>query len=649
MPTFGELLTAHIERAGIGDTDLAGRIGVSRLTLIRWKEGVTARPRYREDVLRCAELLRLTPEERDELLASAEFEPEGVQSSPAPTEPQAVAVAAAGPPPAGAAIVNATQDHPVPRVARRRRGVRVAGGAVVVAAVAAVAVFIVLAALPDGGPDFPVASAGESLIVIAPFANYTAGQQGFNIRGRLRSSIDSEIVSAGLTDVRTVEWPEALTGEGAASSAGEKSGAAIVIWGEYDSGRVLANLTSTRTESEAFGPQVVDIASSPSELPTAINIDLTAEVRSVALLTLSQLYLEQEEYDLAKTVLIRALEQAPDDPAALANLRYRLGLSYLGGKYADLDEAIWRFTQVLTVRPRSADTHSSRGLAYLERGRPGDEDLAIRDLTRASELDPRTPGPYFNRAVAYMERGQAGDLDRALRDLERAIGAGTEGAGVYVNRAAAFLARGNEDDLDLAFDALEEALDIDPELATAWVNRGNAYLQRGEEGDTGRAIADFAKAIELSPDAAAGYYNRGLVYSELEDWARSNADLRAAQERDPDNAAFSNTLCWQLGVQQRPTDALPYCELALADDPDGPARDSRGLVNGVMGRTDEAIDDFRAFLAWVDASVKESCRPHFRPSRESWIATLQSGGSPFDGETLRQLRVRPAAPGASPC
>ena len=87
MPTFSELLTAHIDRVGISDADLARRIGISRLTLIRWKEGVTARPRYREDVLRCAEILRLTPEERDELLASAEFQPRAfpiLQRSPSP-------------------------------------------------------------------------------------------------------------------------------------------------------------------------------------------------------------------------------------------------------------------------------------------------------------------------------------------------------------------------------------------------------------------------------------------------------------------------------------------------------------------------------------------------------------------------------------
>ena len=651
MPTFAELLTAHIERAGIGDADLARRIGVSRLTLIRWKEGVTSRPRYREDVLRCAELLRLTPEERNELLAAAEFQPEGATPAIAPPEPQAViALVPAGPAPAAtttAAIVNVTSVAAAPRAARRR-GVRIAGGAVIVAAAAALVVAIVLVRLP-GGPDYPVAAAGESLIVIAPFANYTAGQQGFNVRGRLKGSIDREIASAGLSGGRTVEWPEQISSEPDASSAGERSGAAIVIWGEYDSGRVVANLTSPRSQSESHGSQVVDIASSPAELPTAINLGLTSEVRWVALLILGQLYLEQREFDLAKTVLIQALAQPPSDPAALAGLRYRLGRAYLGGEYADLDEAIWRFSQVLNVQPRSSDTYASRGLAYLERGRPGDADRAIADLTRAGELAPRTTSPYFNRAVAFLDRGQPGDLLRALDDLERVIAADDESAGAYVNRAAVYLERGDTGDLDLAFDDLERAIDLDPQLATAWLNRGNAYLQRGDEGDTDLAIVDFTKAIELAPDAAMGYYNRGLVYSALENRQQSTADLRAAQEREPRNPAFSNTLCWQLGVQRQPELALPYCNLALLDDPDGPARDSRGLVNAVMGRENEAIEDFRAFLAWVDTSVKETCRSHFQPSRESWIATLQTGSNPFDAETLRELRVRPATSRGNPC
>ncbi|MCB9116515.1 MAG: helix-turn-helix transcriptional regulator [Caldilineaceae bacterium] len=61
MPNFGELLTLYIERAGITDAELARATGVQRQTIFRWKEGHTARPRYREDVLRIAAKLRLTP------------------------------------------------------------------------------------------------------------------------------------------------------------------------------------------------------------------------------------------------------------------------------------------------------------------------------------------------------------------------------------------------------------------------------------------------------------------------------------------------------------------------------------------------------------------------------------------------------------
>ena len=82
MATFPELLNGYMARTGIGDTELSRRIGVSRLTLVRWKEGVTSRPRHRDDVLRCAEELRLTPEERNEFLASAGFAPE--EASPTP-------------------------------------------------------------------------------------------------------------------------------------------------------------------------------------------------------------------------------------------------------------------------------------------------------------------------------------------------------------------------------------------------------------------------------------------------------------------------------------------------------------------------------------------------------------------------------------
>ena len=640
MPTFAELLTEYMARTGIGDAELARRIQVSRLTLIRWREGVTSRPRYREDVVRCAEVLRLTPEESDGLLLAAGFAPD---NAPASVE------------------TAAPDDAPASGLARRaartlyqRRGVRIAVVALlVVAAVIGVSFAI---GIQGRTPDHPVAAAGESLIVMAPFVNYTGGQQGFNIRGRLKEEIDRELSEAGLSGVRTVEWPDVISGEPDAVDAGVRSRASMVIWGEYDSGRVMATFTvpPLRQAQGSYGPQVVDIASSPAELPTAINVALTGEVRSVALMTLGQLYLEQGEHDLAKTALAQALTRQPIDAGTLAGLRFRLGRAYLGGRYIDLDEAVWLFTQVLAVQPRSVDTLNNRALAYLDRGRDGDVALAIEDLTRAVSLDNQRAGTYLNRAVASLEHGDAAYLGRALADLEQAIEIEADYASAYVNRANVYLRRGGDGDLERAFNDIERALDIDSGLAAAYVNRGNAYLQRDLAGDLGLAAAEFTRAIELAPDSATAYYNRGLVRSALlvpsEEWVGSNQDLRQAQALLPRNFAFNNALCWQLGLQGLGDEALPFCEVALSERPESPALDSRGLVLAVMGKTEEAAADFESFLAWVAASQKDSCGSHYQQTRTAWLRELKAGNNPFDAETLRELRLRPVAPSVGdPC
>ncbi len=626
-------------RTGIGDAELARRIRVSRLTLIRWREGVTSRPRYREDVLRCAEVLRLTSEESDGLLLAAGFAPDNAVEG---TEEE-TAVDSLAPEPAATS-----------RPWYLRRPAQLAGAALLAVAIALGVSYAV--GIQGQPPGHPVAGDSESLIVMAPFVNYTAGQQGFNIRGRLKEEIDREIAAAGLSSVRTAEWPDVISAEPDALDAGQRAKASMVIWGEYDSGRVMATFTvpPLRQAQGSHGQQVVDIASSPGELPTAINISLTDEVSSMALMTLGQLYLDQGEHDLAKTALSQALTRQSIDANTLAGLRFRLGRAYLGGRYADLDEAVWLFTQVLAVQPRSVDALNNRALAYLERGRRGDRDLAVDDLSRALGFDPRRAGTYLNRAVAYLEHEDRAYVSRAVADLGEAIEIDPDYASAYVNRASAYLMRGGEGDVDSAFDDLEKALDLDPELAAAYINRGNAYLQGGGSGDLERAAEEFTRAIGVAPDSATAFYNRGLALSGLlvtpEDWARSTADLREAQELEPRNFDFNNTLCWQLGVQRLGDQALPFCETALWERPESPALDSRGLVRAVMGQTEEAVADFESFLTWVETSEKDTCASHYRPARENWVRLLKAGDSPFDSDSLLELRIRPAAPSvAKPC
>ena len=634
MQTFADLLTAYMDRTGIGDAELARRIPVSRPTLLRWKEGVTARPRHREDIVRCAEILRLTADEADELLLAAGFSPE----TPPPT--------AESPEPVRAHA----EPGPAPGVAARgllRRRSWITGVAVPLLVIAAIVAVLALRLRDD--TVYPAAVGDESLIVLAPFVNYTAGGQGFNVVGRLRTAIAAEVREAGLASVRTVEWPREIDGEQAAEEVGRRSNAALVIWGEYDSGRVIARFTVSPGRPILHAQQIVDIVSSPAELPATINIGLTDEVRYVALLTLGQLYLEREDFDRAKAVLARAMDPPPSDPAALASVRFLLGHAYMGGDFADYDEAVWLFTQVLAVQSRSVEALNSRALAYLERSRPSDPDLAISDLLRAATIDPGRAATSLNLAVGYLERADPGDADRAISSLNEALDADPEYTSAYVNRAGAYVARGGPGDVDRALDDLKEALDIDPDLASAYLTRGNVYLARGEPGDAGLAIAEFGRSIELDPDSPAAYFNRGLVHSELEDWSASLTDLRRAHDLDPRRLVYSTTLCLQLAVSGNAEEAMPFCDLAVASDPGRLSSDSRGLANALLGRDAAAIADFEAFLAWVDGSPKDACRSRYGESRAAWLDALKAGESPFDPAALSDLRPRPVVSISAPC
>ena len=634
--TFGELLTAYMERTGIGDAELARRMQVNRHTLLRWREGVTARPRYREDVLRCAELLRLTAEESDAFLLAAGFSTE--------TVPTTAEAAAASQPESGV-------DRPHTHGARwfgvrDRRSLTLAGMGFVAIAVA-VAIAVIFGTRDR--TDYPTSEDGESLIVLAPFANYTGGEQGFNVLDRIRAALDSEIRNVGLGTIRTAEWPKAIDGQEDAESAGRRSGAALVIWGEYDSGRVVARFTTSEGRRLELAQQVVDIASSPADLSATINIGLPHEVRFVALVTLGQLHLEQGDLDMAKEVLSRALDPPPSEADALANLQFLLASAHMGGESADPDEAIGLLTEVLSVQPRSAGALNNRALAYLDRGRAGDAETAISDLEQALTIRPDRPATHLNLAVVYLERGSQGDVGRALDSLDEALSNEPNYAIGYVNRAAAYVTRGEQGDLELALGDLALALEIDPDIAAAYLNRGIAYVARGSEGDLELAFADLSRAIDLSPAFHTAYFNRGLFHSELGNWTESLSDLRRAHELRPYELAYNATLCWNLAVARMPEEALSYCDAAVAADPEGPARDGRGLANALLSRTGQAIADFEAFLLWVDSSPKDSCRTHYRPSRVAWIEALKAGDDPFDTVALQELRVRLASPGSGPC
>ena len=215
-------------------------------------------------------------------------------------------------------------------------------------------------------------------------------------------------------------------------------------------------------------------------------------------------------------------------------------------------------------------------------------------------LRPETVSLLNNRGLAYLRRGQPGDAERAIADLT-----------IYLTAL--------------------------PDNAVVYVNRGAAYFQLGGPENLARAVDDFGQALVLKPDAPEAYFNRGLAYTRLDEPEKWRADFEHVLALQPDHSGVYNAFCWAYALDRQPETALPYCERAVALDPTGPGRDSRGIVYAELGRAAEAISDLEAYLNAL-RQQNSSVYARYAAKREAWIAALRAGRDPFDRVTLEELR-----------
>jgi len=565
MRIFAELLTQYTARTGVTDAELARAVGVQRQTIFRWKEGLVARPRSAEDVMHCANKLRLTPQERDELLIAAGFPPVGHDQKDelSRVEPaQFTNVTAASP---RSAPLEASVAVPVTAAQRDRRR-RLPRYLALIGGGALLTVFLALAFVWFQRPYYPQARPGETLVAIGQFANYTGGAQGYNVAGRVREALERELTADRRSAVRVASWPEVIQDATAAQAAARRSGAELIIWGEYDSGRVVARLTTAKPDADSNELRVEKLIASPGDLPAVINGDLPEEIRYLALLTLGQLYIDQGDLTRGRTILEQAADRPPADTAALARLYFLLGYASQQSEPTDLDAAIDYYSRVLALRPDNIAAHNNRSLAYLRRRAPGDLTGAVADLTEVTNALPEDATPFINRAAAYLQLG------------------------------------------------------------------GANYLAR--------AVADCDRAIALAPDWPEAIFNCGVAHVRQANRPAWQADFARLQTLAPNHPGLQEALCWAHTLDEEPETALPYCDKAIALAPDGPGRDSRGIVYAQLGRLTEAIADLEAYAASL--RQKDPAQHDRELARyQTWLTALRAGQNPFDRATLDQLRREP--------
>lgn len=640
MATFAELMTRYTLRVGIADAELARKIGVRRQTIFRWKEGLVQRPRDRDVVLDIAKALRLTPEERDGLLLAAGFAPEtipdAVDDADLPdevvsAEPKLVLDKQLGneamglepnqlssslTPPTTESNKESSSDpsfgdhrkdgSSLPRKWSNTLLFWLLGISAVVLVTLGYMIFLRTDDGPAVGPSFTEAeptqlakglatttvearvdnaqsydceSSGDSALVVlvARFVPY--GTKQFNVAGRIVEAMEEEARREELATLRIERIEKEIANKQQADLFMDGCSVAVLIWGEYDDGRVVAQITSVKESRIQF----------PADLATVFDVNVPAEVRILALEALGLLLLAEERFDESITAFERALTPQRNTLQDLPTqnqgyiLNARLGRAYYNEAVQNGDRSSFKKAVA----------------AY-------DEAIAL-----APHLQFREPWFLYNRGIAYLDLHRASPAD----DPEL----------VY---------------LDLAIDDLEAALRI---KGTAWnplpgyTMRGIAHMTRKSEGDFAAAIRDFSAAIDLDPKPDY-YYNRALGHIAAHNIELWEVDLDKAIELGYPARSIFTARCYAYLRQLEAEKALDACEHAIEEPPKAAdtAYVNYAIALAVTGDQEPSIQFLTEHIDWLNANPGYYQRLKGELADE-WLAELKEGEQPFTDDVLRNL------------
>ena len=106
------------------------------------------------------------------------------------------------------------------------------------------------------------------------------------------------------------------------------------------------------------------------------------------------------------------------------------------------------------------------------------------------------------------------------------------------------------------------------------------------------------------------------------------------QSREPSRAAtcLEPDFCVALDL------ALPYCNKAIALDPNPRYYDSRGVTFALLNDFDAAIADFQLYVAYLEEQDTPTAMEELA-QRTEWVEALSSGLNPLTPHVLAVLRT----------
>ena len=201
--------------------------------------------------------------------------------------------------------------------------------------------------------------------------------------------------------------------------------------------------------------------------------------------------LDQAIFAFQKVISIK-----PDSAEAHNNIGVTLQ------KQGKLDDAIEAYNKALAIKPNNIEAYSNMGNALKDQGKL---DKAVEAYNKALTIKSDNAEVYSNMGNVLKDQGK---LEEALRAHNQAIAIKPDHSKAHYNKAITLQEQGK---LEEAIEAYKQALAITPDYAQAFNNMG---VTLKEQGKLDAAIGSYNKSLAIRPDYAEAYYNMGNAFKE---------------------------------------------------------------------------------------------------------------------------------------
>lgn len=240
------------------------------------------------------------------------------------------------------------------------------------------------------------------------------------------------------------------------------------------------------------------------------------------------------------------------------------------------------FRRGLEIDPENLDLHNALGWTLFQQGRSAE---ATEEYGKALAVNPDDVKANNNMALALTELGQ---LDEAALHFERSL-AVEPTAEIHSDLGFVLDRQGRSEE---AVENYRKAIALDPDSASAHFNLAVSLLRRDELDE---AEVQYREALRVKPTAET-HNGLGFVLSKQGRIDEAIAQFKEAVVANPKYTAAYNNLAGNLIKQGKLDEAASYYQTSLNEKPSAALHNQLGLVLAQLGRTDEAMQQFREAL-----------------------------------------------------